>query len=136
MASVFLSDSRNPILFQSSANFTDLFYNPELAFRTGTSIATYFFGARPMRIGVEKDFSSHFLFNIFMGSAKHILRTGIEVTLEPYGLKIKIVGEQAPYGVVDYLVTKGTLPVDGELQIQPITDVNGERLVVVALATR
>jgi hypothetical protein len=65
MASVFLSDSRNPILFQSSANFTDLFYNPELAFRTGTSIATYFLGARPMRIGVEKYFSSHFLFKAY-----------------------------------------------------------------------
>jgi hypothetical protein len=49
-----------------------------------------------MRIGVDKYFSSHFLFNIFMGSAKHILRTGIEVTLEPYGL-INNVGEKPPY---------------------------------------
>ncbi|MEN8219092.1 MAG: hypothetical protein ABFS56_22525 [Pseudomonadota bacterium] len=51
--------------------------------------------------------------------------TGIEVTLEPYGL-INNVGEQAPYGIVDYLVTKGTPPVDGKLQIQPITDINGD----------
>jgi len=53
---------------------------------------------------------------------------GFEVTLEPYGLINVKVGEQAPYGVgvVDYLVTKGTPPVDGKLQIQPITDVNGD----------
>jgi hypothetical protein len=29
-------------------------------------------------------------------------------------------------GVVDYLVTKGTLPTEGKRQIEPISDINGD----------
>jgi hypothetical protein len=51
---------------------------------------------------------------------------GFEMKLEPYGLVNVEIGQKLPSGVVDYLVTSGTPPADGKLQIQPISDQNGD----------
>jgi hypothetical protein len=49
-----------------------------------------------------------------------------DIIIEPYGSVSFKLGEQSYRGVIDYLVTKGTPPDTGTLQIEPIADMNGD----------
>jgi len=49
-----------------------------------------------------------------------------QVVIEPDGVVRFKLGRQSYRGVLDYLVTKGTPPTKGKLQVEPIPDINGD----------